>query len=412
MEVRAVPALAVYRDLAYIGRFASSDSRLDRIWRTGAYTVHLAMQDYLWDGIKRDRLVWLGDMHPEVRVICSVFEDDGIVPASLDLARDNTPLPGYINGISSYSLWWIIIQWDWYLHQGDLEYLRSQREYLSALIDQLRGCVDPAGREQLPPLRFLDWPTSGDAPAIHAGLQGLLAWAFRAAESLFLALADPGKAAECRELYARLRRHAPEAGSNKQASAMKVLGGLESPAEINRTVLARDPLSGLSTFYGYYVLEARAAAGDIRGALEVIRAYWGGMLDFGATTFWEDFDLAWTRNASRIDEFPEPGRDDLHADFGAYCYKGLRHSLCHGWAGGPTAWLTRHVLGLRPEAPGCARVRIAPRLGDLDWAEGVLPTPRGPLRVRHTRNQDGTVRTEAEVPKGIEAVRPEDEGDA
>lgn len=27
-----------------------------RSWLTGAYTVHLNMQDYLWDGIKRDRL--------------------------------------------------------------------------------------------------------------------------------------------------------------------------------------------------------------------------------------------------------------------------------------------------------------------------------------------------------------------
>ncbi len=30
------------------------------------------MQEFLWDGIKRDRLVWLGDMHPEVSVINSV----------------------------------------------------------------------------------------------------------------------------------------------------------------------------------------------------------------------------------------------------------------------------------------------------------------------------------------------------
>jgi alpha-L-rhamnosidase len=39
----------------------------------GADTVHLCMQDYLWDGIKRDRLVWIGDMHPEVSTINAVF---------------------------------------------------------------------------------------------------------------------------------------------------------------------------------------------------------------------------------------------------------------------------------------------------------------------------------------------------
>ena len=53
------------RDLQYLGSFECSDERLNTIWQTGAYTVHLNMQDYLWDGIKRDRLVWIGDMHPE-----------------------------------------------------------------------------------------------------------------------------------------------------------------------------------------------------------------------------------------------------------------------------------------------------------------------------------------------------------
>ena len=27
-------------------------------------------------------------------------------------------------------------------------------------------------------------------------------------------------------------------------------------------------------------------------------------------------------------------RVDFHGDFGAYCYEGFRHSLCHGWAAG------------------------------------------------------------------------------
>ena len=40
---------------------------------------------------------------------------------------------------------------------------------------------------------------------------------------------------------------------------------------------------------------------------------------------------------ARIDELVPPGKKDLHGDFGAYCYVGFRHSLCHGWASGPTA---------------------------------------------------------------------------
>ena len=403
LELREVPAVFVYRDLAYKGSFRCSDDRLDRIWRTAVYTVHLNMQDHVWDGIKRDRLVWLGDMHPEVRVICSAFDDDGVVPASLDLARDNTPLPGTINDISSYSLWWIIIQGDWYLYKGNRDYLEAQRAYLLGLLEMLRGCIDEDGREVLPPGRFLDWPTSGDEAVKHAGLQALLGWAFAAAAELCTALGEDGEAALCLDAVASLRRHNPDGGMNKQANALKAIAGWEDPRELNRRVLARDPLSGLSTFYGYYVLQARALAGDIAGALEVIRRYWGAMLDAGATTFWEDFDLDWAVNASRIDELPVEGKDDLHADFGNYCYEGLRHSLCHGWAGGPAAWLSEHVLGITPVAPGCTRIRVAPNLADLAWAEGSLPTPHGVIRVRHESDGRGAVQTDLDLPPGVDA---------
>jgi alpha-L-rhamnosidase len=66
---KAVRAVFLHRDLPYVGSFRSSDERLNRIWAVGVYTVHLNAQDYLWDGIKRDRLVWIGDMHPETMTI-------------------------------------------------------------------------------------------------------------------------------------------------------------------------------------------------------------------------------------------------------------------------------------------------------------------------------------------------------
>lgn len=89
------------------------------------------MQNYLWDGIKRDRLVWVGDLHPEVTTVATVFGPHSIVPRSLDLARQTTPLPGWMNDIGSYSLWWILIQRDWYRYYADLDYLNEQKEYLS-----------------------------------------------------------------------------------------------------------------------------------------------------------------------------------------------------------------------------------------------------------------------------------------
>jgi hypothetical protein len=74
LHIKEIRAISTYRDIPYKGSFRCNDERLNKIWQTGAYTVHLNMQDYLWDGIKRDRLVWIGDMYPEVMTINAVLD--------------------------------------------------------------------------------------------------------------------------------------------------------------------------------------------------------------------------------------------------------------------------------------------------------------------------------------------------
>ena len=140
---------------------------------------------------------------------------------------------------------------------------------------------------------------------------------------------------------------------------------------------------------------------DVQGALDDMRAFWGGMLQMGATTFWEDFSVDWMQNAAPIDEIVPEGKKDIHGDFGAYCYRGFRHSLCHGWSSGPATFLLRYVLGVKPLEPGFERVRVRPQLGDLRYAKGAVPTPRGLLRVEAERQPDGSVRVKIDAPEGI-----------
>ena len=102
--IKEVRATFGYRNIPYRGSFRSDNQRLNDIWMTGAYTVHLNMQEYIWDGVKRDRLVWIGDLHPEVMTVSTVFGYNEIIPKSLDLIRDMTPVPEWMNGISSYSI--------------------------------------------------------------------------------------------------------------------------------------------------------------------------------------------------------------------------------------------------------------------------------------------------------------------
>ena len=401
-QVRAVLQM---RDVPRVGSFRCSDERLNKIWETGAYTVQLNMQDYLWDGIKRDRLVWIGDMHPEVSTINAVFGFNEVVPKSLDLTRDVTPVTTWMNGISSYSMWWVLIHEEMWMHHGDRKYLEAQQSYLAPLLKKLANLIGPDGKEHIDGMRFLDWPSSPNKQGVTAGLQGLLVMTLDSGARLMSALGDQETATLCTDAAARGRKVVPDVNASKSGAALLALAGMMDAKKTSDDVLKVGGPKGVSTFYGFYVLQALAKSGDTDTALDFIRTYWGAMLDFGATTFWEDFNLEWTKNAGRIDELVPPGKKDLHGDFGDYCYLGFRHSLCHGWASGPTAWLSQNVLGVRPLEPGCKRVRITPQLGQLTWAEGTYPTPLGPIKIRHEKLPNGTVKSDIQAPDGVVVER-------
>lgn len=405
IELKELSAISSKRELPYLGSFKCNDERLNQIWMTGAYTVHLNMQDYLWDGIKRDRLVWVGDLHPEVMTVNSVFGYNEVVPKSLDLIRELTPLPAWMNGLGSYSMWWIIIHKDWYKYQGNLEYLKQQKTYLFQLLKLLATKIDDSGKEKLEGGRFLDWPSSENPKAVHAGLQSMMVMTFQAGAELSTVLGDKSMVDFCNSTILKLKKHVPEANKSKQAASLLALSGLVPAEQSNSEILSKDGVHNMSTFYGYYMLKARAEAGDFQGALDNIREYWGGMLDLGATTFWEDFDINWMKNANRIDEPVAEGKVDVHAAYGDYCYKGFRHSLCHGWASGPTSWLSEYVLGVKVIEAGCKVVKIEPHLGDLNWVEGSFPTPYGVINIRHEKQSNGKIISKISGPKEIKIVR-------
>ena len=398
----AVRAISKYRDIPYLGSFHCSDKRLDDIWQTGAYTVHLNMQEYLWDGIKRDRLVWIGDMHPEVMTVGTVFGNHEVVRKSLDYVRDGTP-EGWMNGICSYSLWWIIIHHHLYQWYGDMDYLKEQKAYLVRLLENVMKNVE-GSKEAYADGRFIDWPSNDKPDVIHAGLQALTVRALEAGSEMCGWLGDETMKVKCGDVAKSMRTYVPDNKNNSQAAALLAIQDMLDAGKASEIILENGP-EKFTSFMGYYLLEALAKGGRYAEAMDLISKYWGKMLDLGATTFWEDFNYADAENAARIDEIVPEDKFDIHADGGAWCYVGLRHSFCHGWASGPTTWLSRHVLGIEPVGVGFKQVRIEPHLGDLQWAEGTLPTPYGVISVRHEKKADGTVASDIKLPKGIKQVK-------
>ena len=395
--------VSIFRDMPQLGSFRCDDDRINDIYDTAVYTAALCAQEYLWDGIKRDRLIWCGDMYPSALTLTAVYGDVPVLRQSMDMQKRITPADKWMNGMSAYTLWWILTHELIYLCGGDEAYLRDQADYIRTVCENVAKYIDEDGSEHLPGA-FLDWPNSQNPAAIHAGQQALLVRAMKAAAGIFDVCGRRDDADFCRALAAKAAGAKVDPNGSKQAAALMALWGLSDPKTTDEQVLTPGGAKGYSTFLGYGTLAAKAEAGNMTGALRDMKAYWGRMLELGATTFWEDFDLDWTENACRLDELPPEGANDIHADHGSYCYTGLRHSFCHAWASGPAPFLAHYVLGIRPLARGFEKCLIAPSLGFLNRVEGTCPTPRGNIHVIAEKRADGTVKVTAEAPEGIELI--------
>ncbi len=379
----------------YLGSFESSDPLLNRIWETGAYTAHLCMQEGIWDGVKRDRGRWMGDLDVTGRVVSSVFADRNLMESTMAAVIGESPVQRDVNTIAGYSALWITGQADFYRHSGDLDYLRRMHRPLLELLQVMDGELDPNGlftnREQHKV--FVDWSDgfSSDTAEARAATHLEFTLAYREAAYLLRETGDIGDATAYRAKADRLQQAAQNNlldpatdtfGSRWQTNAMAVLSGAataEEQQEIWSKVLSQvvpstapgtriAPETTVTPYYGFYVLSAMARLGHRPEALAWMRQYWGGMLTEGATSFWEAYDPRWPKQ-------------DFHAYLEADGKRGTYVSLAHGWASGPTAWLMQQVLGIEPTAAGFQQVTIRPDLAGLAWARGAEPTPRGPIQV-------------------------------
>jgi hypothetical protein len=229
-------------------------------------------------------------------------------------------------------MWWMIILGDYYERTGAELFIKKQMPYLEGLLAQMDGCVKEDGTLAYPFL-FVDWPTH-ETPYEEPGSRAVNIMAVKKAIQLLQVFGKDTSLAE--DILARLLKVEIECGNKKQIIGLKYFAVGINDDEKQRLVAGG--AKGMSTFMSYYILKA-VASFDKEKAVEMMKEYYGAMLDKGATSFFEDFDMEWVENSCRIDEFPKEGERDIHGDFGKYCYVGFRHSLCHGWSAGVISFI-------------------------------------------------------------------------
>jgi hypothetical protein len=150
---------------------------------------------------------------------------------------------------------------------------------------------------------------------------------------------------------------------------------------VKTNVLLNDQVQKITTPYmRFYELEALCALGEQNYVLKEMKDYWGGMLDLGATSFWEEYNPA-KKGAEHYAMYGRP--------FGK--------SLCHAWGASPLYLLGKYYLGVKPTSAGYATYVVEPVLGGLQWMEGNVPTPKGAISVYCNNKQ---IKIKGDVGKG------------
>ena len=371
-------------------RIKTNDSKLNKILDTAKYTLSLNIQNgYLWDGIKRDRLVWCGDLHQEILTALYCYGNIENIPDSLDFLRKSTPVDNWMNGIPTYSAWWVINLCDYCSISGDKEFFDNNKDYAVSILNRINDHIDNEGNIEFAKTSgvpfFLDWPTYETEDA-EIGTAALLIWAakkYKKFENFTV----------CNDIVNKLQKYLSIDCKTKQVKAFQVIAGAEKTQTI-ANFLQKNGASGFSTFMTYYILSAYFECGG-KNSLDLIKEYFGGMLSRGATTFWEDFDICWLKDSGRIDELPQKGQKDIHGDFGRFCYEGFRHSLCHGWSSGVFSFFIEKIVGLKL-IDGFNKISVTPNLSGLKHIRVTLPTPYGKLSIDAKEND-----VKVKCPKGI-----------
>ena len=424
LSFTADPTMADLRD--YQGAFLSSDDTLNKLWYSGAYTSQMSTIDpntgrpypaqpgpvrndalvaqgdsFVSDGAKRDRLDWGGDNVVSNPVAYLSTGETEPSKNSLEwFAAHPSPqgqvpgvyLPapaGFNYGWGEYAGWWTRNYWTHYLYTGDKTFLDKWFVVMQRNIDWFESSVGADGLWDVPNSAGGHWgygqggkeaydnavyvySLSAAAAAATAEGRPDLAQKYagfgkRTSDAVNAKLFDakagayvtmPGSAAHPLDANAL----AVASGIATGERATGVLGFIKSTLATEHGDLAVDTTVDnavtrvISPFLADQELLANAATLDDTGALDVMRRTWAHMLTGDSTsTLWETVS-------------PSGG-------LGMASYT----SLSHGWAAGPTKYLTNQLLGVMPTGGGFSEFTVLPHPGSVAWAEGRVPTPHGAI---------------------------------
>lgn len=384
--------------------FASDREWLADMWEINWRVARLCAWETYFDTPYYEQLQYVGDTRIQALITLYMSDDDRLVRQAIshfDMSRipDGITASRYPSELAQYiptfSLLWIAMVHDYWMHRDDEAYVRSMLPGIRAVIGWFEGLVDDSGLVgAVPWWPYVDWAEGWPLGRPPGALEGhsvvitlQFAYALQRAAELEDRLGRPAEGDRYRSMadamIAAVRSRAWDADRrvfrdaleseavSQQTNIMAVLVGavpVAEEADFVRRILDDTSMTQATYYFGYYALEALRQAGLADQYIDRLGP-WREMLALGLTT---------------TPEQPEPTRSDSHA-----------------WSAHPNYGLLATVLGIRPAEPGFRRVRIRPALGDLEFAEGAMPHARGLIEVRLVRLPAGGLRARVSLPEGL-----------
>lgn len=391
VEFEEISMLYEFKPEVQRGSFRCNDDELNRIWEVGAYTMELTTREFFIDGIKRDRWTWSGDAYQSYLMNYYLFFDIQTVRNTIWLLRGKDPVTSHINTILDYTFFWFLGIYDYYLFTADRHFISQIYPRMQTLMDYVLSRTNKNG--MLEGLTgdwvFVDWADGYMDKRGELSFEQILFC--KSLETMALCATLAGNSADhdkYDKLAANLRtkllpafwnetkkalvhnrlKDIPQEHVTRYANMFAVFFNYLSDKqklEIKNSVLLNDSVMKISTPYmRFYELEALCALGEQTEVMKEMKAYWGGMIREGATSFWEKYNPT-DKGAQHLSMYGRP----------------YGKSLCHAWGASPIYLLGKYYLGIQPVQPGYSEFSITPNLGGLQWMEGTVPTPNGEIRL-------------------------------
>ncbi len=394
LQIESIGGIAIGYPFRPAASFnAEGLTEMNDVLAVGRRTAQLCALETYMDCPYYEQLQYIGDTRIQALVSYYEFGDDRLARSALeqmDQSRlaEGLTLSRHPSGtpqiIPTFSLWYVGMLHDYWRYRRDPDFVASKLEGTRGILSFFSQHQSSDGTLRRPPYwLFTDWVSApgwdfGEAPFGEEGESAAvdlqLLWALQLAAELEANLGRPAYADDYAQradqlAQAILARYWDESEElfrdtfgregtlSQHVNALALLTGLkqgESARQLAASLLQRKDLAPASIYFRYYLHQALIKSGlgdDYWNWLDP----WREHLAMGLTTWAEISDV---RN-SRSD--------------------------CHAWGSSPNIEAYRTILGIDSAAPGFARVRIEPRLGDRNKAAGSIPHPLGTIAVEYEK---------------------------